>query len=90
MVDRVISIREKERWKRYLRTKEKEEYEAYKEKRREIKISVGEAKRESWRKFGLKIIQNFQENPKLFHRTVKLLRKKKEYNMGNIKKKMEK
>lgn len=65
--------------------KRSEDYERYKEKRKEVKIAVKEAKKDSWVKFGQKMNDNFKDNQKLFYGTLKQLRKKKEYNMINIK-----
>ena len=65
--------------------KKEEDYEEYKEKRNEIKTEVKKAKQESWARFGKKMTGNYRENQKLFYGTLKQMRKKKEYNMMNIK-----
>lgn len=72
-------------WERYLNTKKTEDYEEYKVKRIEVKKVIKKAKEESWIKFGEKMTEHFRENQKLFYGTLKQLRKKREYNMMNIK-----
>lgn len=75
----------KDKWKKYLVTRRKEDYEEYKNCRQQVKIKVKEAKKESWKEFGESMRDNYTENQKLFYGTLKQLRNTKTFTMKNIK-----
>lgn len=74
----------KENWRKYLQTKQKEDYDKYKDKRKEVKDEVKKAKQEEWVKFGEKMRDNYKENHKLFYSTLKQLRQKRTNPLKNI------
>lgn len=75
----------KNTWKKYIQTKNESNYELYKNKRKEVKQMIKNAKQEEWVKFGNKLREDFTGNQKLFYSTLKQLRQKKSFILKNIK-----
>ena len=73
-VKRVLGEKRKiyERW---LQSRREEEWELYKEKRREAKRAVQQAKRRANERWGERIASNFRERKKMFWKEVKRVRK---------------
>ena len=66
------AVEEKKRaFKDWLQSRTREAYERYKEKRRETKHRLKEAKRRADMKWGKKMTENFRDNKKMFWKEVK-------------------
>lgn len=70
----------------YLNTKRLEDYELYKDNRKEAKVAIQRQKGNHGRKFRHKMKKNCRENKKLFYDKLQQFKQIKEYNMLNIKK----
>lgn len=75
----------KQKWRKYLRSQQEEDYDSYKISNREVKLAVKEAKKQSWAEFGEKMKEQYSENQKLFYGTLKQIRRKKTPRLVNIK-----
>ena len=65
----------KDAWKKYLASKNLEDYEIYKVKRKAAKEEVRKSKQNEWEKFGEKLEKDFNDNQKLFWGAMKRCRK---------------
>ena len=75
----------KEAWKKYLATKNINDFEQYKQLRTEVKNEVRLSKQNQWEEFGNKLEQNFRENQKLFWGAVKRCRQENKCPTRHIK-----
>ena len=69
-------LREKRQmYERWLQSGKSGEWEMYREKRREAKISVKQAKRLANERWGERLVGNFKEDKKMFFKEVKRVRR---------------
>lgn len=72
-------------WQRYLQRKTEESRQKYKEQRTKVKELVKQSKNVSWEEFGQKMEEDAKANQKLFYKTIKNLRKNKQYEIKQVK-----
>ncbi|GLV46350.1 hypothetical protein CBL_09648 [Carabus blaptoides fortunei] len=59
--------RKKQKSKKYLQTKEAEDFEEYKKQRKTTEDKIKKCKEKAWEEFGETMEENFKENQKLFY-----------------------
>ena len=81
-----LKVKEKkEAWRKYLTTKNQEDYELYKIKRKETAKEVKQSKQNQWEIFGEKLEENYRENQKLFWGAVKRCRQGNKCQQKHVK-----
>ena len=80
------AVREKkEAFQRYLGSRRDNDWERYKERKREVKRKVREAKEKADERWSRKIVECFREKSKMFWKEVNKVRNKKEELSGGVK-----
>lgn len=76
--------KKKQKWKKYLNTKNGDDYEDYKRQRKIVKEAIKKSKERTWEEFGNTLEENFKENQKLFYRTLKCCKNRQQPTLKQL------